>query len=144
MPAFAIHRITPDNAALLDRVADDVFDEFVKPEWLGPYLASPDHALFAALANDVVIGQARAVLHRQPDSAADIYIDNLGVAPAHKRQGVARALVDALVAWGKSQADCRSIWLATEHDNDEGKGFYDAAGFIGQSVLYCARDFEPN
>lgn len=142
MTTFTVHHITLATSRLLDQIAEDVFDEEVRPQFLNGYIAAPNHALFVAMLDGVVIGQARAVLHHQPDSAADIYIDNLGVTPAQKRKGVARALVDALVAWGKAQTPCRSVWLATEHDNDEGKGFYDAAGFTGQSVLYYAKDFE--
>jgi aminoglycoside 6'-N-acetyltransferase I len=121
-----------------------VFDHEIAPHWLEPYLRAMDHALFVAVADGMVIGQARGVLHRQPDSACDLYIDNLGVAPSHKRQGVATALVEALIDWARASAPCRSVWLATEHDNDEGRGFYDAAGFKSQSVLYYAKDFEPN
>lgn len=142
MTGFTLHRITPENARLLDRIAEDVFDEAIDPAHLASYAAAGDHALFVAISDGVVIGQARAVLHRQPDSSADIYIDNLGVAPDAKRQGVATALVDALVAWGKRLAPCRSVWVATEHENAEANGFYGAHGFTLQSIAYYAKEFK--
>lgn len=142
MPDFTLHRITAQTAALLDRLAEDVFDYEIDPARVAAYVAAADHALYVAVRDGVVIGQARAVLHRQPDSGADIYIDNLGVAPEAKRQGVATALVDALVTWGKATAPCRSVWVATELDNGEANGFYAAHGFTLQTMAYYAKDFE--
>jgi len=141
MPDFTLHRITAQTTALLARVAEDVFDDAIDPAHVAAYVAAGDHALYVAVRDGVVIGQARAVLHRQPDSGADIYIDNLGVAPEAKRQGVATALVDALVAWGKAATPCRSVWVATEPDNEEANGFYAAHGFTLASMAYYAKDF---
>ncbi len=142
MPDFTLHRITAQTTALLARVAEDVFDDAIDPAHVAAYVAAGDHALYVAVRDGVVIGQARAVLHRQPDSGADIYIDNLGVAPEAKRQGVATALVDALVAWGKAATPCRSLWVATELDNEEANGFYAAHGFTLASMAYYSKDFE--
>jgi aminoglycoside 6'-N-acetyltransferase I len=141
MPGFTIHRITPENTRLLDTIAEDVFDHDIDPVSLEDYATAPDHVLIVAVSDGVVIGQARGVLHRQPDSAADLYVDNLGVAPARQREGAATRLVEALIAWGRARSTCRSVWLATEHDNAEGKAFYDAAGFVAQSVVYYSKDF---
>ena len=140
MPGITIHRITPENARLLDTVAEDVFDHDIDPAFLEDYATAPGHALFVAISDGVVIGQARGVLHRQPDSAADLYVDNLGVAPSRQREGAATQLVEALIAWGRASAMCRSVWLATEHDNGQGKAFYAAAGFIAQSAVCYSKD----
>jgi aminoglycoside 6'-N-acetyltransferase I len=141
MPGFTIHRITTENARLLDTIAADVFDHDIDPVVFKDYATAPDHALFVAVSGGVVIGQARGVLHRQPDSAADLYVDNLGVAPSRQREGAATQLIEALIAWGRANATCRSVWLATEHDNTQGKAFYAAAGFVAQSVVYYSKDF---
>jgi len=137
---FSIQRITSENTSLLARLAEDVFDDDIASPWLDEYVQARDHALFVALDDDRVIGQGRGVLHRQPDSACDLYIDNLGVAPAQKRRGVATALVGALIAWARAETSCRSVWLATELDNDEARSFYEAAGFKGEDVRYYAKD----
>lgn len=141
MPGFQIHRIGDDNLAFLGHIAEDVFDYEIDPAHVAAYVRSADHALVVAVRDGVVIGQARAVLHRQPDSGADIYVDNLGVAPEAKRQGVATALVDALVAWGKALAPCRSVWVATEPENAEANGFYAAHGFTLAPMAYYSKEF---
>ncbi len=121
--AIVIHGVTAENADLLKTVADDVFDEEITTDRLGPFLAAPGHMRFVAVEADQVVGQIRGMVHVQLDRASDLYIDNLGVAPSHKRRGIATMLIAALFAWAKAQG-CISVWLATETDNDEAIGLY--------------------
>ncbi|MET3579212.1 ribosomal protein S18 acetylase RimI-like enzyme [Mesorhizobium robiniae] len=87
-----IRRLLPGDDALVMRVADDVFDEAVRPDRLAAYLASPGHFMIVALADGVVVGQCAAVIHRHPDKVSELYIDEVGVAPAFQRQGIATRL----------------------------------------------------
>ena len=121
--AIVIHSVTVDNADLLARVAEEVFDREIIPDRLGAFLAAPGHVMFVAVDDQEVVGQIRGMVHLQPDRASDLYIDNLGVAPSHKRRGIATMLIAALIAWAKAQG-CISVWLATETDNDEAMGLY--------------------
>ena len=123
--AIVIHGVTAENADLLAKVADDVFDEDITPDRLGPFLAAAGHVMFVAVEADLVVGQIRGMVHVQPDRASDLYIDNLGVAPSHKRRGIGRQLIAALVRWGEAQG-CTYAWLATESDNDEAISFYES------------------
>ena len=61
-----IVRLTPANAALLSRVADEVFDEPVNPARVAAYLAEPGHMMLVAVADSVVVAQVAAVIHRHP------------------------------------------------------------------------------
>lgn len=127
MSEVAILRLGGDNAALLDNAADDVFDDAVDPARLAAYLADPGHLLAVAVVDGQVIGQCQAVIHRHVDQPTELYIDNLGVAEAFKRQGVASRLVQAMFAWGR-ELGCEEAWVGTEPDNAEGRGFYEARG----------------
>ncbi len=60
---FRLHRLRRGDEALLARVAAEVFDEPVRPERLGAYLASPDHLKVVALDGDTVVGQCAGVVH---------------------------------------------------------------------------------
>jgi hypothetical protein len=42
-------RLTPADAAILGRVADEVFDAPVDPERLAAYLAEPGHHMIVAI-----------------------------------------------------------------------------------------------
>jgi aminoglycoside 6'-N-acetyltransferase I len=79
--------------------------------------------MFVALAGDEVVGQCMAVIHRHPDKPAELYIDEVGVAPAYRRQGIARRLLDAMFVFGRS-AGCREAWVGTEIDNVPARGLY--------------------
>lgn len=139
MPPVMIMRVTPETVSSLERIAVDVFDYEPAADWLVAYMATPNHAMVVAVADGVVVGQARGMVHLQPDAPPQLYIDNLGVTPAWKRQGVATRLVQALIDWGRGTG-CDSSWVATESDNDEARGFYAAFGFAGETMAYYVRD----
>ena len=131
-----IIRVGPAQAGLLDKVADDVFDAPIDLARLKAYLAESTHLMVVACDGGEVIGQARGMIHRQPDQATELYIDNLGVTPAHKRQGVATALLDELTAWGR-ELGCEEAWVGTEVDNEAARGLYEGRGSEAETfVLY--------
>lgn len=138
---FTIHRMTPRDAGLLGNVADDVFDGPITPATSAAYLAAPGHALFVALKDGIVVGQVRGIVHVQPDEPAQLYIDNLGVAPPVQRQGVATGLVRALLAWGR-QRGCAGAWVATETENAEAMACYATLGFEQKTLAWFSRDIE--
>lgn len=131
-----IKRLGPDDAAILGRVADEVFDEPVRAERLAAYLREPNHVLFVALAGGVVVAQAAAVIHRHPDKATELYIDEVGVAPAFRRRGIASRLLDELFRLGREMG-CAEAWVGTEHDNLPAGRLYESRGATGEPfVMY--------
>jgi aminoglycoside 6'-N-acetyltransferase I len=116
-----------DAALLLDRVANGVFDEPVRAERLAAYLAAPGHLMFLALAGGEVVGQCAAVVHRHPDKVAELYVDEVGVAPAFRRRGIARRLLDAMFDVGRSLG-CSEAWVGTEPDNRPARRLYESRG----------------
>jgi len=124
---IATKRLTPADAALLGHVADGVFDEPIHPERLVAYLAQPGHAMVVAIADGVVVGQCAAVLHKHPDKPTELYIDEVGVAPAFQRQGIARRLLDEMLALGKAMG-CEEAWVGTEPDNLAARRLYESRG----------------
>ena len=131
-----IRRIGPGDAGLLNRVAEEVFDDEIDPARLAAYLADPGHLMVLALADGEVVGQARAMLHRHPDEPTELYIDNLGVTPDRRREGIAGRLLDELVAWGRENG-CEEAWVGTEVDNEAARALYEARGSEAETfVLY--------
>jgi ribosomal protein S18 acetylase RimI-like enzyme len=115
-----------DASVLLD-VADDVFDEPLVPQRILAYLADTTNLMVVAIDGRTVVGQCAAVIHRHPDQATELYIDNLGVAPSHQRQGIARALVARMFEAGRERG-CAEAWVGTEPDNDAANALYRALG----------------
>jgi ribosomal protein S18 acetylase RimI-like enzyme len=49
------------------------------------------------------VAQVAAVVHRHPDKVTELYIDEVGVAPAWRRQRLARRMLDEMMAIGRAE-----------------------------------------
>lgn len=137
-----ILRIGPDDGDLLVRVAEDVFDADIDPARVAAYLAEPGHLMVLAVAGGGVVGQARGMVHRHPDQPTELYIDNLGVTPERRREGVATRLLDALVAWGREKG-CEEAWVGTEVDNEAARALYAGRGSEAETFVMYVYDIDP-
>lgn len=136
-----IRAIGADDAAVLDRVAPDVFDHAIDPRWRDEFLSDPRHHLVVALRDGVVVGMASGVHYVHPDKPPELWVNEVGVAPAHRSRGVGRALMRALLAHGRSLG-CSEAWLGTELDNVEARRLYAAVGGEEQSMVYVTFDLD--
>jgi len=132
-----IVRVTPTDAALLDKVAIDVFDAAIDPARLVAYLAEPAHLMVIATTDGAVVGQARGMVHRHPDQPTELYIDNLGVTPDRRREGLATRMLDELVAWGR-ELGCEEAWVGTEVDNEAARALYAKRGSEAEEFVMYA------
>jgi aminoglycoside 6'-N-acetyltransferase I len=124
---LAYHLLGPGDAPLLDRVAEDVFDETVHPRRARTFLAEPGHLLLVAREGGVVVGQCAAVIHRHVDRDADLFVENLGVAPAWRRQGIGAGLMRRMLAEARARG-CAEAWVGTEPDNAAANALYRSLG----------------
>lgn len=120
---FTVKRLLIVDIALFDHVAPDVFDEAVTPARLATYLAAPGHIMVVALADGAIVGQCAGVIHHHPDKPTELYVDEVGTASTHRRQGIARAMLDELFVRGR-ELGCEEAWLGTELDNDPANALY--------------------
>ena len=121
--AFTLKRMQSGDEAAFQRVAPDVFDEAIHPDRLQDYLRTPGHMMVLAFEGDVVVGQCAGVIHRHPDKATELYVDEVGTASTHLRMGIATLMMDELFAWGR-ELGCVEAWLGTETDNEAAKSLY--------------------
>ncbi len=121
----------PGDASLLDRVAEEVFDEPIRPNRAAAYLAEPGNLMLVALDGDLVVGQCAGVIHRHPDKPTELYVDELGVSPAWQRQGIGAELMRRILDEGRARG-CEEAWLGTEPDNVAANALY--AGLRGSPV----------
>jgi aminoglycoside 6'-N-acetyltransferase I len=90
-----------------------------------------------AVEDAVVVGMASAVDYVHPDKAPQLWINELGVAPTHRRRGIGRRLLHALLAHGRALG-CTEAWLGTEPDNRPARALYEQAGGAAEPfVLYA-------
>ena len=121
--SFTLRRIAAGDEPAFQSIAPDVFDEPVDPQRLAAYLRAPGHIMLLAFEGNLVIGQCAGVIHRHPDKPTELYVDEVGTASTHRRQGIARAMLNELFAWGR-ELGCEEAWLGTELDNDAANALY--------------------
>ena len=130
-----------DEAAILDNVADDVFDHDVDPRWSAEFCADPRHHLAVALDDNLVVGMASAVHYVHPDKAPELWINEVGVAPTHWQQGIGAQLMQALFARGR-ELGCATAWVATEPANTAARRLYSAVGGVEVPEPFIMIDFD--
>lgn len=112
---------------MLTRVAPGVFDHDVDPALTREFLRDARHHLAVALEGGSVVGFASAVHYVHPDKPAELWINEVGVAPSHQRRGLGRRLLRALFARGR-ELGCREAWVLTSAANGPAVRLYEAAG----------------
>jgi ribosomal protein S18 acetylase RimI-like enzyme/SAM-dependent methyltransferase len=131
----AIRLLGPDDAAVLDSVADGVFDFAIDPRWTREFFTDPRHHLAVAIADGTVVGMATAVHYVHPDKPPELWVNEVGVAPPFRGQQIGRRLLAALFARGRALG-CTEAWLGTEPDNTAARRMYAAAGGTEQEMVY--------
>jgi ribosomal protein S18 acetylase RimI-like enzyme len=124
-----IRVLGPDDEAVLTRVAPGVFDHDVDPALSVEFLRDPRHHLAVALESGTVVGFASGVHYVHPDKPAELWINEVGVAPTHQRQGLGRKLLQALFARGR-ELGCREAWVLTSPANGAAVRLYEAVGGV--------------
>lgn len=123
---------------VLERVAEGVFDHPVQPAWARAYLAEARQLLVVAVVGDVVVAMASGVAYGHPDKAPQLFVNEVGVAPAHRRRGLGSRVLRCLLERGRDLG-CVEAWVATEDDNDAALALYTATG--GRDEGYRAAVF---
>lgn len=121
--AIEFQVLCSDNAELLASVAADVFDHDIDPANLKRFVDDPRHVMVVATEGRMVVGMASAVEYFHPDKPPQLWINEVGVAATHRRQGIGRALVEAMLKVAEDR-DCVYAWLGTDVDNVAGQACF--------------------
>jgi ribosomal protein S18 acetylase RimI-like enzyme len=115
-----------DAAAV--HLAADLFDAPPLAAATERFLADPTHhLLFAYDAAGRAVGMISGVETTHPDKGTEMFVYELGVAPAARLQGVATELVQALADIAR-KGGCYGMWVGTETDNAAALATYRKAG----------------
>jgi ribosomal protein S18 acetylase RimI-like enzyme len=95
-------------------------------------------AMVADAEGGALVGYATAhPTYETGHAERGLYVGDLYVAPSHRRQGIARALLAALARAGHSQG-ARHLWLTAKAENSAAHAFYRRLGSRGESVMAFA------
>jgi aminoglycoside 6'-N-acetyltransferase I len=125
--------LQPTDLHILKDSAANVFDDPIVESSAQEFLNDPRHRLVVALDGDLVVGFVSAVIYLHPDKPnPEMWINEIGVAPTHQRQGIGKGLMQAILEEAK-RSGCQEAWVLTERDNIPAMGMYRSAG--GEETL---------
>ena len=119
---------------VLRNVAPGVFDAPVQTRLAHEFLGDRRHHLVVARDDRVVVGMVTAVDYVHPDKAAQLWINEIGVSPSHRRRGIGRRMLDAMLAHGRALG-CTEAWLGTDAANVPARRLYESAGAMSEPFL---------
>lgn len=127
---FEIQLLGPADSDTLNNVAEGVFDDPIVRSAAQEFLADPRHRLVVALENNIVVGFVSAVVYLHPDKPApELWINEIGVAPTHQRQGIGKMLLRNLLDNAK-RSGCTEAWVLTDRENIAAMAMYKAIGGV--------------
>ncbi len=126
--SLTIRVLGPHDEAMLTHVAAEVFDNPTDVSLTREFLNDPRHHIAVAIDDDgVVVGFASGVHYVHPDKAAELWINEVGVAPIHRNQGVAKQLLYALLDHA-ARLGCCEAWVLTDRTNLAAMKLYGSVG----------------
>ncbi|NJS39312.1 MAG: GNAT family N-acetyltransferase [Rhodobacteraceae bacterium] len=110
----------------------DVFDGPARRDWvlrtLGPDgQPDPRNLLMLAILAGEVVGFASGTVIDHPDKPPTLFINEVGVNDSAQRQGIGRALLQAIRTAGRARG-CQASWVTTEAENSAARALYRAEG----------------
>ena len=121
--------LSAGDEGILKNVAADVFDEAVQKNLSVEFLNDPRHHIAVAIEDGMVVGFASAVHYVHPDKAAELWINEAGVAPTHQNKGAGKQLLGALFKLSR-EIGCREAWVLTNRANTQAMRFYASMGGV--------------
>jgi aminoglycoside 6'-N-acetyltransferase I len=113
--------------AILMNVAPGVFDNPVDPELTREFLEDPRHHIAVAIDNGLVVGFASGVHYVHPDKQPELWINEVAVAPTHRRRGLGKAVLQSLFEVGRAHR-CAAAWVLTDRSNAAAMALYSSVG----------------
>lgn len=143
--SVAVRRLGSNDAAsmrALNRLFAEAFEdgdtypaEGPDEAYLAARLARPDIIVLCAYSGDTLVGGLVAyVLHKLEQVRAEVYIYDLAVREAFRRQGVATALIEGLKLYAR-QAGAWVIYVQADYVDPPAVALYEKLG-VREEVLH--------
>jgi ribosomal protein S18 acetylase RimI-like enzyme len=127
--AIEIKVLQRGDDGILMNVAPEVFDNAIDPELTREFLEDPRHHISVAIDSGLVVGFASGVHYVHPDKRPELWINEIALAPTHRRRGLGKALLQALFEVGRAHK-CTVAWVLTDRGNTAAMALYSSLGGI--------------
>ena len=124
---ISIRVLGPGDEAVLAQVEEEVFDNPIHAELAAEFLGDPRHHIAVAVKNGVVVGFASGVHYVHPDKPAQLWVNEVGVAPRLQRRGIGKRVMAALLEVGRALG-CSEAWVLTDRSNAAARALYLSVG----------------
>jgi aminoglycoside 6'-N-acetyltransferase I len=115
-----------DDRVLMN-VAAEVFDKPIDAGLTKEFLEDPRHHIAVAIDGGLVVGFASGVHYIHPDKPAELWINEVAVAPTHRRRGLGKAVIRAPLEVGRAH-NCKVAWVLTDRNNVAAMALYSSVG----------------
>jgi len=125
--AIEIKVLRRGDDSILKSVAAEVFDNPIDADLTREFLEDPRHHIAVAIDDGLVVGFASAVHYIHPDKRPELWINEIGLAPTHRRRGLGKAVLNALFEVGRAH-NCTVAWVLTDRSNVSAVALYSSVG----------------
>jgi ribosomal protein S18 acetylase RimI-like enzyme len=123
--------------------AGQLFDQAPQPAAVAKFLAADAHHLFLAYQDSVPAGFVSGVELTHPDKGTEMFLYELAVDEAYRRQGIGKALVETLAEVARERG-CYGMWVLTDDNNVAALATYRSAGAgVTENPVLFAWEFGP-
>jgi aminoglycoside 6'-N-acetyltransferase I len=114
-------------AAQLNESDSEVSVKDFTEESLKNFLSDPSRFYLVAYEDGDLAGAIHGYVMLHPTGVKYLYVDEVDTVAAHRRHGVATAMMAETFAIGR-QLGCTELWLGTEDDNAAANALYQKLG----------------
>lgn len=125
--AIEIKVLQRGDDSILMNVAPEVFDNAIDRELTREFLEDPRHHIAVAIDSGLVVGFASGVHYVHPDKRPELWINEIALAPTHRRRGLGKALLRELFEVGRIH-NCTVAWVLTDRSNTAAMALYSSVG----------------
>lgn len=86
-----------------------------------------------------MVGFVSGLHYIHPDKPAELWINEVSVAVSHRRRGLGKAMLAAMMARAR-ELGCREAWVLTEAPNAAARALYRTAGGAESEALMVSYD----
>jgi ribosomal protein S18 acetylase RimI-like enzyme len=128
--AIEIKILGRGDERILMNVAAEVFDNRIDPDFTKEFLADSRHHIAVAIDDGLVVGFASGVHYLHPDKPPELWINEVSLAPTHRRRGLGKSILKALFKVGQAH-NCETAWVLTDRSNAAAMALYSSVGGTG-------------
>ena len=126
--------LSSGDEKLLEASVRGLFDGDLQPNLGSQFLSDPRHHIAVALIDSKIVGFASAVRYIHPDKPDELWINEVAVAKAYRRKGIADALLKLLFQCGL-ELGCQEAWVLADESNTPAHQLYSKLGGVPKKQM---------